>query len=176
MINPKIFDIKRLINEMLHTSHGNVNQWWSLAEIIPNWMPPHPLKDTQPKCVVKCGDSFLRHSKGPLQGHSWDMYGDDYLNPELALIALSQAPVPPSFIDRKVWNKCCDLKYKVVLTEPKELPLPKEVNVDGMMDTKGIVFIGKATLQDNGKYHCLADVGGALCRVEVSITLEEKKT
>ncbi len=40
---------------------------------------------------------YLRHSKGPHQGHGWDIYGDDYQSPELALLALSQAP-PPHYV------------------------------------------------------------------------------
>jgi hypothetical protein len=48
---------------------------------------------------------------------------------------------------------------------------PKEVNVDGVMDSKGIVFLGKATQQFDGTWRCLANVAGALCLVEVRISL-----
>lgn len=44
---------------------------------------------------IKAPDWFLRHSKGPLQGYFWDMYGDDFLKPELALWALAHASAPP---------------------------------------------------------------------------------
>lgn len=47
---------------------------------------------------------------------------------------------------------------------------PKEVDVDGMMDRKGVIFLGKATQQFDGTWRCLANVGGALCLVEVKIT------
>lgn len=46
---------------------------------------------------------------------------------------------------------------------------PDEIDVDDVTDSKGVRFIGKATRQPNGEYHCLADVGGALCVVEVSV-------
>lgn len=69
--------------------------WRREAEIIPAYMPPFPQPSTRPRCVVRWRHSFLRHSRGPLQHHSWDIYGDDYLTPELALLALSQAPPHP---------------------------------------------------------------------------------
>jgi len=47
---------------------------------------------------------------------------------------------------------------------------PREVDVDGMMDSKGVVFLGKATQQFDGTWRCLANVAGALCLVEVRIT------
>src|SRR5665213_3513509 len=94
MIDPKLFTVERMIATMLDTSFGNVNAWWPLAEIVIDWMPPFPQKDTSPKmCIVKCKNHYLRHSKGPSQGHSWDSYPDDYQTAELALIALSQAPI-----------------------------------------------------------------------------------
>jgi hypothetical protein len=39
---------------------------------------------------------FLRCSQGPQQGYFWDGYGDHLLDPELALVAISQAPDPSS--------------------------------------------------------------------------------
>ncbi len=47
---------------------------------------------------------------------------------------------------------------------------PVEFDVDGHVDARGIEYIGKASLQFNGKWRCLANVGGALCVVEVKIT------
>jgi hypothetical protein len=47
------------------------------------------------------------------------------------------------------------------------------VSVDGLRDAKrpeGIRYMGKATRQPDGKYHCLAIVGGTLCVVEVTLT------
>jgi hypothetical protein len=55
-----------------------------------------------------------------------------------------------------------------------ELKTGTEINVDGMHDAKGVRFLGKATLMGDGTWRCLADVGGALCRVEVKITFQEK--
>ena len=51
---------------------------------------------------------------------------------------------------------------------------PDELDVDGRMDAKGgVVFIGNAKRQSDGTWRCLANVGGALCIVEVKITFEE---
>lgn len=55
---------------------------------------------------------------------------------------------------------------------------PYEVDLDGIYDPKFngidesrgcIKYIGKATLQENGKFKVLADVNGFLCVVEVNI-------
>jgi hypothetical protein len=56
-----------------------------------------------------------------------------------------------------------------------ELKTGTEIDVDGMVDAKGIRFIGKAILMGDGTWRCLADVGGALCRVEVKITFQHEK-
>lgn len=52
----------------------------------------------------------------------------------------------------------------------------REVDVDGRVDAKNdqIRFIGKARRQTDGTWRCIADVGGALCVVQVKIT-EEKE-
>lgn len=73
--------------------------WHLRCEIIPDYMPPFPGKDTRPSVQVRYNDgseypSFLRYSNGPKQGFFWDVYGDDMHNTELAIIALSQAPAP----------------------------------------------------------------------------------
>lgn len=44
------------------------------------------------------------------------------------------------------------------------------VNLDGYVCPKGVRYLGNARKQNNGKYHCLANVGGALCLVELDIT------
>ena len=47
------------------------------------------------------------------------------------------------------------------------------VEVDGLQDTRcveGIEYWGRATRQPDGTYQCLANVGGALCLVEVTLT------
>lgn len=73
--------------------------WMAKVDIIVDYMPPYPGKDTRPRLVIRFDDGtehppFLRHSNGPLQGFSWDIYGDDFQTVELAILALSQAPVP----------------------------------------------------------------------------------
>lgn len=88
------FDIQRLANYML-TQH-----WMHECQIIPDYMPPFPNAYTRPTCQVmykyrRTGhQTFLRHGGGPLAGGFWDLYGTDFGTPELALIALSQAPAP----------------------------------------------------------------------------------
>lgn len=42
-------------------------------------------------------DCYLRYSRGPLQGFFWDVYGEDMQEIELAIIALSKAPVPLNY-------------------------------------------------------------------------------
>ena len=74
-------------------------QWHKKCEIIPDYMPPHPNENTRPTLRIRYNDGseyppFLRYSAGPKQGFFWDIYGDDFCNAELAIIALSQAPAP----------------------------------------------------------------------------------
>ena len=45
-----------------------------------------------------------------------------------------------------------------------------EIDVDGYVDERGIQYLGKAVKQEDGTWQCLANVGGALCRVEVKFT------
>lgn len=56
--------------------------------------------------------------------------------------------------------------------EQLELDLYNEtIDVDGMYDQRnGIQYIGNARRRNDGKWVCLANVGGALCLVEVTIT------
>lgn len=76
-------------------------RWQRECKIIPDYMPPRPLKNTQPKVVVMYPNEFenvfLRYSCGPAQGFFWDIYGDDMQTVELALLALSQAPIPLNY-------------------------------------------------------------------------------
>lgn len=104
MIDPSLFTVERLLATMLDDVSGNVDRWRRFAEIVPGHMPPYPAKDTRPACVVRWGESYLRYSKGPRQGFTWDIYGDDMLTPELALLALMQAPVPPCCLTLEAWH------------------------------------------------------------------------
>lgn len=46
-----------------------------------------------------------------------------------------------------------------------------EIDVDGLVDeSTDICYIGKATRDFDGRWLCLANVGGAFCRVEVRVT------
>lgn len=89
-----------LVSVMLGTYENGPHRWRRDCEIIADYMPPFPGPETRPKCVVRCGESFLRYSKGPVQGYGWDIYGDDMQRPEWAIIALSQAPLPPHLLKR----------------------------------------------------------------------------
>ena len=52
----------------------------------------------------------------------------------------------------------------------------KELNLDNMIDEKGIRYIGSALKRPNGQWVCLADVEGCLCLVEVRLRLIAKAT
>lgn len=62
------------------------------AEIIENYMPPYPGPTTKPAVVVRCGEWFLRYSKGPETGTFWDAYGEDFHTVDLARSELAKAP------------------------------------------------------------------------------------
>lgn len=100
MIDPSMFDVGRLVRGLLGIDWSMPgNAWREDCEIIVEYQPSNPI--LPPRCVVRhVSGSFLRHSKGPRQGHGWDMYGDDYQTPELALLALAIAPPPPAVIAR----------------------------------------------------------------------------
>lgn len=51
------------------------------------------------------------------------------------------------------------------------LPNPPTIDLDGYVDDKtGFRFIGKAAQQFDGSWHCLADVYGCLCLVQLDLT------
>lgn len=59
------------------------------------------------------------------------------------------------------------------MTEDRQLELDlyqEEFSLDGHIDTKGIRYIGSARKKNNGKWNCLADVDGALCVVELTLS------
>lgn len=103
MIVASQFNLEVLLGDLLHQDYRR--RWRREAEIIVRYIPPYAGPDTPSRCVVRYGNHFLRHSAGPLQGHFWDSYGDDYLRPELALIALLQAEPPPSLFK---WRETTD--------------------------------------------------------------------
>ena len=77
--------------------------WFEHCEIIPDYMPPYPGKETRPRLVIRYNSGsehppFLRYSVGPLQGYFWDLYGEDFQTEALALLALYNAP-PPRSVD-----------------------------------------------------------------------------
>lgn len=102
MIDPGMFTVEGLLEALLDIRASNI--WRNRVEIIPDYMPPFPRPDTRPKCVVRYRDSFLRYSCGPVQGYFWDLYGDDFKQPEWALVAIASAPVPPVALRSDVWE------------------------------------------------------------------------
>lgn len=58
--------------------------------------------------------------------------------------------------------------------------LASQIDVDGhWVETEKygeVMLIGKATKQPSGKFHCLANVSGALCLIEVTLELEVKES
>lgn len=91
MIDPSIFTVESLLNTFLDDQFGNRDAWRKFASI-------EQFSDSDKKLIwiVRFGQSFLRYSKGPLQGFCWDIYPDDFLRPALAFKALLEAPVPPT--------------------------------------------------------------------------------
>ncbi len=72
-------------------------RWQRECEILPAYLPPFPTPTTRPECVIRYRPTgrFLRYSQGPRAGLFWDIYGDDFISPELALVMLAtQAPSP----------------------------------------------------------------------------------
>lgn len=115
MIDPNLFTVESLLAAFLADSHGNVDRWRKFADILPEYMPPYPSEDTKPKCVVRYsyaagGEAFLRYGRGPVQHHFWDIYGEDYQTPELALMALLVAPVPPGLCEHSEWKRWHELE------------------------------------------------------------------
>lgn len=49
-----------------------------------------------------------------------------------------------------------------------------QIDVDNFVDNQGVRFIGKAAAQEDGTWRALADVGGALCLVELSFVFPEQ--
>lgn len=86
------FNLERLVDTLCDDDN---TPWRRHLEIIPDYMPPYPHKDTRPTVQIRCGEWFVRHSKGPWQSYFWDMYGDDFITPELALAVLPRLPEPP---------------------------------------------------------------------------------
>ena len=101
MINPQLFTVERILAVFLDRKHYPHNWWMREAEILSSYRAQYPQEGVPTKCVIRWRDWFLRYSEGPLQGHFWDIYGDDYQSPELALLALHHAPVPPGALDLK---------------------------------------------------------------------------
>lgn len=97
--SPLDIPVRPLVDGAKLVEHLLDQQWHQRCEILPEYMPRFPSKDTRPTVQVRFNDGseyppFLRYSCGPKQGFFWDIYGDDMQSIELAVIALSQAPAP----------------------------------------------------------------------------------
>ena len=62
---------------------------------------------------------------------------------------------------------------KQISLQPRD---PRTLDVNGRMDSKGVIFLGDAVQQFDGTWRCLANVCGCLCLVEVTITPEPGAT
>jgi len=93
-INKESLDINLIIKELFKVG------WYYECDIIVNY-----IQLDKPICVVKHRprDVYLRYSKGPGTGTFWDVYGDDFLYPELALVELAKAPSPMYYTE--AWVK-----------------------------------------------------------------------
>ena len=80
------FSVEELVEIILDQN------WHKECEIIPNYMPIVVVKYPNSH-----EDTFLRYSTGPLGGYFWDVYGDDLHSVEVAIIALSRAPIPLNY-------------------------------------------------------------------------------
>lgn len=60
------------------------------------------------------------------------------------------------------------------MTDDAEALTPERFDVDGVITDEGISLIGLATRVDGNLYRCLANVHGALCTVEVKLTILPK--
>jgi hypothetical protein len=110
VIDPKLFTVERLLRAMLDDMSGGIDVWRQNATIMTDWMPPFPTEKTRPlRCVVvyidSNGSSYLNHSKGPRQGYYWDIGPDEMMRPEIALLALLRAPIPPKLVAKEAWDE-----------------------------------------------------------------------
>jgi hypothetical protein len=90
VIDPNIFDVRELVAVLLNIDNVPGNWWRRDCEIVKQDSSEGEI------LVVRHipTNSYLRHSKGPVQSHKWNIYGSDYMKPEWALLALSMAPAP----------------------------------------------------------------------------------
>jgi len=107
-------NVERLVKLLL-------NQHWHMeCEIIENYIPQYPKDDINPKVVIMFPNehlnTFLCYSRGPAQGFFWDTYGDDMHSVELAILALSKAPIPLNY--RKLESHI-KFQLKQILNENK---------------------------------------------------------
>lgn len=51
--------------------------------------------------------------------------------------------------------------------------LPETIDMEGMSPSEGVTCMGVATRLSESSYRCMANVGGALCIIEVRLTQDE---
>lgn len=96
-------------------------EWRDNCEIIEGYKPPHG--DNVRAFVVRHNPTgmFLRYSKGPLQGHFWDIYGDDYHTHGLANHALYSAPPPPRAAESQLWGVLLRMRELIEAWDNREM-------------------------------------------------------
>jgi hypothetical protein len=89
-INPCSVTAEALVNVLLN------QRWHKGCLFVADYLVPKHEPGEPPRIRVKYVpyEAYLRYSQGPQQGFFWDVYGDDMLTLELAILALHQAPAP----------------------------------------------------------------------------------
>jgi len=81
-VDSRQINIERLLEYMLD------QKWHKDCEIFADG------REIKIKYTIDERTCFLRYSAGPKQGFFWDIYGENFQSFELAVIALSNAPLP----------------------------------------------------------------------------------
>lgn len=90
------FDLNNLISNLL------IHKWqWHCVIAKTNFSGEGSFDKTLLRCRVSYTSSdsivkYLNYSRGPWGLFLWDNIGDDFLDPEIALLAISKCPPPPN--------------------------------------------------------------------------------
>lgn len=116
MIDPKMFDLNKLLAAMLDDVHGNVNPWRAAVEILPGYVR----HGQRMGCAVRFGEGMVTFGGGGVwlrHGAIWDMYPDDFGTPERALVAMLLAPPPPAVLRWELFEDAMTEQRKLLRGE-----------------------------------------------------------
>lgn len=97
---------KKKIETLIDVSDKDFKEKFNINRLInllltQKWMKDCVIENDDGRIVVRYpnehDDTFLKYSKGPQQGFFWDNCGDNMYNKELAILALSKAPIPLNY-------------------------------------------------------------------------------